>query len=81
MEFYDIKVTAPDGSEVAMKDFEEDPVKIWSSNIFGKSLHELVNEGLQAKLMKMPEDAQLKLQETLEKIINEGSGGLICIIL
>ncbi len=64
-----------------MKDFEEDPVKIWNSNIFGKSLHELVNEGLQAKLMKMPEDAQCKLQETLEKIINEGSGGLICIIL
>ena len=64
-----------------MKDFEEDPIKIWNSNIFGKSLHELVNEGLQAKLMKMPEDAQCKLQETLEKIINEGSGGLICIIL
>lgn len=64
-----------------MKEFEDDPKKIWQSNIFGKSLHELVNEGLQAKLMKMPEDAQCKLQETLEKIINEGSGGLICIIL
>ena len=64
-----------------MKDFEEDPIKIWNSNIFGKSLHELVNEGLQAKLMKMPEEAQCKLQETLERIINEGSGGLICIIL
>ena len=60
---------------------ENDPKKIWESNIFGKSLHELVNEGLQTKLMKMPEDAQEKLQETLERIINEGSGGLICIIL
>lgn len=64
-----------------MKEFEDDPIKIWESNIFGKSLHELVNEGLQTKLAKMPEDAQCKLQETLEKIINEGSGGLICIIL
>lgn len=64
-----------------LKEFEDDPIKIWESNIFGKSLHELVNEGLQTKLAKMPEDAQCKLQETLEKIINEGSGGLICIIL
>ena len=61
--------------------FENDPKKIWESNIFGRSLHELVNEGLQAKLAKMPEDAQIKLQETLERIVNEGSGGLICIIL
>ena len=61
--------------------FENDPTQIWSSNIFGKSLHELVNEGLQTKLAKMPEEAQFKLQETLEKIVNEGSGGLICIIL
>ena len=61
--------------------FENDPKKIWDSNIFGRSLHELVNEGLQAKLAKMPEDAQIKLQETLERIVNEGSGGLICIIL
>ena len=61
--------------------FESDPTKIWESNIFGKSLNELVNEGLQTKLSKMPEEAQLKLQETLERIVNEGSGGLICIIL
>ena len=61
--------------------FENDPKQIWESNIFGKSLHELVNEGLQTKLAKMPEDAQMKLQETLERIVNEGSGGLICIIL
>ena len=64
-----------------LSDFANDPLKIWESNIFGKSLHELVNEGLQNKLYKMPEGAQSKLQETLERIINEGSGGLICIIL
>ena len=61
--------------------FENDPTSIWSSNIFGKSLNELVNEGLQTKLAKMPEEAQMKLQETLERIVNEGSGGLIGIIL
>ena len=64
-----------------LSEFESDPKKIWESNIFGKSLHELVNEGLQNKLAKMPEEAQAKLQETLERIVNEGSGGLICIIL
>jgi len=64
-----------------LKEFENEPEKLWQSNIFGKSLHELVSEGLQNKLYRMPEDAQLKLQETLQKIINEGSGGLICIIL
>ncbi len=64
-----------------LSEFESDPKKIWESNIFGKNLHELVNEGLQNKLSKMPEDAQCKLQETLERIVNEGSGGLICIIL
>ena len=64
-----------------LKEFENDPNKIWESNMFGKSLHELVSEGLHNKLFRMPEDAQLKLQETLQRIINEGSGGLICIIL
>ena len=64
-----------------LSEFENDPKKIWESNIFGKSLHELVNEGLQNKLSKMPEEAQKKLQETLQRIVNEGSGGLICIIL
>lgn len=64
-----------------LKEFENEPEKLWQSNIFGKSLHELVSEGLQNKLYRMPEDAQLKLQETLQKIINEGSGGLLCIIL
>ena len=64
-----------------LSEFENDPKKIWESNIFGKSLHSLVNEGLHTKLSKMPEEAQMKLQETLERIVNEGSGGLICIIL
>ena len=64
-----------------LKEFEETPEKIWQSNIFGKSLHELVNEGLHNKLYRMPTDARIKLQETIERIINEGCSGLICIIL
>lgn len=64
-----------------LSEFETNPSKIWESNIFGKSLYELVNEGLNNKLSKMPEDARSKIRDTLQKIINEGSGGLICIIL
>ena len=64
-----------------LNEFESDTKKIWDSNIFGKSLHELVGEGLHNKLYRMPDDARMKLQETLQKIINEGSGGMICIIL
>lgn len=64
-----------------LEGLEEDPTKIWSSNIFGKSLHELVGEGLHNKLSKMPMEARLKLQETLQRIINEGCSGLICFIL
>ena len=64
-----------------LSEFETDPAQIWNSNIFGKSLHELVNEGINNKLYNMPDDARCKLQETLQKIINDGSGGLICIIL
>jgi stage IV sporulation protein A len=64
-----------------LEQFESDPSKIWQSNIFGKSLELLVKEGLQNKLFKMPEDVQVKIQKTLQKIINEGNGGLICIIL
>ena len=64
-----------------LQDFEQDPLKIWESNIFGKSLHELVNEGLQNKLLHMPQEARARLQETLERVINEGCSGLICIIL
>ena len=61
--------------------FQDDPSKIWESNIFGKSLNELVNEGLRNKLYHMPTDARMKFQETLERVINEGCNGLLCIIL
>lgn len=64
-----------------LDEFEEDPSKIWESNIFGKSLHELVNEGLHTKLSRMPQEARLRLQETISRIINEGCSGLICLIL
>lgn len=64
-----------------MRDFEKDPLKIWESDIFGRSLNSIVREGIQAKLATMPENARYKLQETLERIVNEGSGGLIAIIL
>lgn len=64
-----------------LREFEEDPQQIWASNMFGKSLYALINEGLHAKLEHMPDDARAKLAETLERIINEGSGGLICILL
>ncbi|MFG6148685.1 stage IV sporulation protein A [Halobacillus sp. B23F22_1] len=64
-----------------MQDFEEDPLSIWNSDIFGRSLSSIVREGIQAKLSLMPENARYKLKETLERIINEGSGGMIAIIL
>lgn len=64
-----------------LQEYEGDSSKIWEANIFGKSLHELVNEDLNAKIKRMPDDARVKLRETLQRIINEGSGGLICIIL
>ncbi|WLR53105.1 stage IV sporulation protein A [Bacillus tianshenii] len=64
-----------------MQDFEEDPLSIWNSDIFGRSLSSIVREGISAKLSLMPENARYKLKETLERIINEGSGGLIAIIL
>ena len=64
-----------------LQEFEGDPKQIRQSNIFGKSFHELVNEDLQGKLMRMPEDAGVKLRETLQRIINEGSGGLICLFV
>ncbi|MDN5347632.1 MAG: stage sporulation protein [Clostridia bacterium] len=64
-----------------MEEFEENPQKIWETNIFGKPLSELVREGIQGKLYRMPENAQVKLQETVERIVNEGGGGLICIII
>ncbi|MBP2016861.1 stage IV sporulation protein A [Symbiobacterium terraclitae] len=76
--------TAKQGEELVqylLDRFEDDPQQLWEFDIFGKSLHELVQEGIRAKLHRMPTDAQVKLQETLSRIINEGSGGLICIII
>ncbi len=64
-----------------LREFEEDPGKIWESNIFGTSLYGLVNEGLHNKLNRMPTDARMKLKETVERIINEGCSGLVCIIV
>jgi stage IV sporulation protein A len=76
--------TAKQGEDLVqylLEKFEDDPQQLWEFDIFGKSLHELVQEGIRSKLYRMPEDAQGKLQETLTRIINEGSGGLICIII
>ncbi len=67
--------------EYLLKEFEENPSKIWESNIFGTSLYGLVNEGLHNKLHHMPTDARLKIKETVERVINEGCNGLICIIV
>ena len=64
-----------------LREFEEDPTQIWQSNLFGKTLHELINESLNAKLAHMPNEARKKLCHTLTKIINDGAGGLICILL
>lgn len=64
-----------------LSEFEGEPSKIWQSNLFGKSLYDLVNEQLQGKLSTMPEDARQKLRRALERIINDGSGGLLCIII
>ena len=64
-----------------LQEFEGDTSKLWQSNIFGRSFNEIVGDDLQAKLRRMPTDSQKKMREALERIINEGSGGLICIIL
>ena len=64
-----------------LREFEDDPIQIWQSNMFGRSFSQMVGEDLQNKLRRMPADARDKLRETLQRIINEGSGGLICIIL
>lgn len=63
------------------EEFQQDPDALWSRDFLGRSLQDMVREGINSKLHRMPENAQEKLQETLSKIINEGSGGLICIIL
>ena len=67
--------------EYLLSEFENDPSQIWSTDIFGKPLHELVKEGLSNKLNNIPEDAREKMQETLERVVNEGDGGMLCILL
>ncbi len=62
-------------------EFATDPQKVWETSFFGRSLDSMVQEGLSNKLMRMPADAQDKVQQTLTKIINEGDGGMICILL
>ncbi len=64
-----------------LSEFESDPKRLWGSNMFGKSLYELVSDGLHQKLEHIPSEARQKLSETLERIVNEGSNGLICILL
>ncbi len=64
-----------------LQEFEGNTGKLWESNLFGKSLYDIAGEGLTAKIKRMPEESQAKLQETLQRIVNEGSVGLICIII
>ena len=64
-----------------VEEFATDPSKLWQTDIFGKSLYELVNEGLSNKLSVMPDDVSFKMQEAFQRIINEGSDGVVCIIL
>ena len=64
-----------------LDELEEDPKRVWESNMFGKSLYDLVNDGMNAKLTNIPDESREKLGETLEKVVNEGANGLICILL
>ena len=59
----------------------EDPEKLWQSNIFGKSVYDLIQEGLNAKLLQLPEEVREKFRQTLQRIVNEGAQGLVCLIL
>ena len=64
-----------------LQTYEGDTAKLWQANLFGRSFHEIVSDDLQAKITRLPEESRKKLREALERMINEGSGGLICIIL
>ncbi len=64
-----------------MKNFESEPLEIWQSNLFGNSLQDLVTQGLNAKLLNIPQEARHRLADTVEKVVNEGCQGLVCIIL
>jgi stage IV sporulation protein A len=59
----------------------EDPDKLWQSNIFGKSVYALIQEGLTSKLVRTPEDVRAKFRGTLSRVVNEGASGVICLIL
>ena len=67
--------------DAVIKDFKNDPEKLWDLNIFGRTLGTLISEGINSKIYQMPEDTQMKLGNTLQKITNEGRGGMICILL
>ncbi|HEY8530826.1 MAG TPA: sporulation stage IV protein A, partial [Limnochorda sp.] len=76
--------TEQQGEELARyfaEEFEKEPARLWNSEFLGRSLQDLIRDGIESKLHRIPEHAQHKLQETLTRIVNEGSGGLICIIL
>ena len=60
---------------------EEDPEKLWQSNIFGKSVYDMIQEGLTSKLLRTPEDVRSKFRGSLTRIVNEGANSLICLIL
>ena len=64
-----------------MDEFEKDPASIWETNMFGRTLHSMVNDGIQSKIVMMPMEAQRKMRKTLGRIVNEGKGGIICILL
>lgn len=64
-----------------MEEFKTDPAQIWSTDIFGKPLSDIVREGLNNKINSVPDDAREKLQETLQRMVNEGDGGMLCILL
>lgn len=64
-----------------LQGYDGDMTKLWQSNIFGRPLYEIAGEGIEEKLAALPENARAKLQDTLQKIINDGSGMLICILL
>ena len=76
--------TAEQSEEVLkhlIAEYEDDPERVWQSNMFGKSLYDLVSDGMRSKLEHMSDESRVKLGETLERIINEGAGGLLCILL
>ena len=64
-----------------VEQFENDPETIWDTNILGKSLYNLVGDNINSKIVMMPVEAQRKMRKTLARIVNEGKGGVLCILL